>query len=518
MRWARDGRLFGTFRRVGVIRFLFFVLICGASSSWFPRENGLAASGGSSPTGTASASPENPLPGDLGSSWGWRPGTGSSNELSRSTGYESRRSNDLAGVGTDSAGGVAGESGRPVGGGTSGHGDPGRWRSGETAGGMGQNTPSVGADTAGVSGSSSSIRGGASLPGSTRGAGVTPASVSASSGVQAQSGGVHGLPSSHGQVWREYDIRSYCLQVQSTKRPQAAVVDWILRETGYEVWHGEVPALLCASREKVLVFHTPAVQDVVGQVLERFLTNGAQPVGINFRLVVVSNPSWQAAWLHALTPVKVHSQGIRAWVLYREDVSLLVADLRRRPDYREHPAPQLSVPNGQTTVVSATRARPYTRHLAWRPESWPGFTPETGFVDEGFTLEISPLLSSDRRQVDVVLRLEIWQVERLVPLTLEIAGGPGQPARPRLEIPQRVQLSFHERFRWSPDQALLIDLGMVPVPIPVESATFSAWLWPFATQAPRGNVLLFLEVRPLSAMPNDTPNMATPSTRFPRGY
>lgn len=326
------------------------------------------------------------------------------------------------------------------------------------------------------------------------------------------------LPATHGQVWREYDIRPYTLQIHSTRRPEVAVVDWILRETGYEVWFGEVPALLSASRERVFVYHTPAVQEVVAQVIERFTTNGGQPLGINFRLIVVSNPSWLGSWLHALTPVRTHSQGIRAWVLYREDASLLVADLRRRPDYREHAAPQLSVPNGQTTVLSATRARPYTRHISWRPEAWPGFSPETAFIDEGFTLEISPLLSTDRRQVDAVLRMEIWQVERLIPLALDVAGGPGQPSRPRVEIPQRVQLSFHERFRWPIEQALLVDLGVVPVPIPVESTIFSGWLLPFSASAPRGNVLLLFEIRSSSASAAEPPSVATPRTPITKGY
>lgn len=326
------------------------------------------------------------------------------------------------------------------------------------------------------------------------------------------------LPASAGQIWREYDIRVYTSQVQTTKRPEVAVLDWILRETGYEVWHGEVPALLSVGKDKVLVFHTPEVQEVVADVIRRFTTNGAEPVNMSVRLIVVSNPGWQASWMHALTPVRVHSPGIKAWVLYREDASLLVADLRRRPDYREHHAPQLAVPNGQLTVVSATRARPYTKYLSWRPETWPGFSPETAFVDEGFTLEISPLLSVDRQQVDVVLRLEATQIERLVPLVLEMGGGPGQPSRPRLEVPQRVQCSFHERFRWSVEQALLVDLGMAPVPIPVESNVFTSWLFPLSASAPRGNVLILLELRSASAATAQVPSPSVPAPRPGKSY
>ena len=317
------------------------------------------------------------------------------------------------------------------------------------------------------------------------------------SGVSAgNSGAPTSLPAVHGQIWREYDIRPYTAQVRSTKRPEAAVVEWILRETGYEVWHGEVLAILTATTDRVVVYHTPEIQNVVAELIQRFTASGGEPISLGVRLIVVSHPGWQASWLHALTPVRVQTGGIRAWVLPREDASLLLADLRRRPDYREHHVPQVVVANGQTAVVSATKAQPYVRAISWRPEVWPGFSPETAFLDEGFVLELSPLLAVDQRQIDLAMKLEIQQVERLVPLPLEIASASGQPSRPRLEIPQRVQVLLHERFRWPVDQALLVDLGMGPVPIPVDTSRFSSWRWPFASSAPRGNVLLLLEVRP----------------------
>ena len=54
------------------------------------------------------------------------------------------------------------------------------------------------------------------------------------------------LPNQHGQIWREYDISPYTARVTTTKRPEQAIVDWILRETGYEVWHREPLGILSA--------------------------------------------------------------------------------------------------------------------------------------------------------------------------------------------------------------------------------------------------------------------------------
>ena len=58
------------------------------------------------------------------------------------------------------------------------------------------------------------------------------------------------LPNDAGQVWREYDITPYVVRVTSTNRPEQAIVDWVLRDTGYEAWHSEPFRFLSASRAR----------------------------------------------------------------------------------------------------------------------------------------------------------------------------------------------------------------------------------------------------------------------------
>ena len=55
------------------------------------------------------------------------------------------------------------------------------------------------------------------------------------------------LPNEHGQVWREYDISAYTARVKETDKPQQAIVDWILRETGTDVWFAEPLGILSAN-------------------------------------------------------------------------------------------------------------------------------------------------------------------------------------------------------------------------------------------------------------------------------
>src|SRR5438105_13237175 len=77
------------------------------------------------------------------------------------------------------------------------------------------------------------------------------------------------LPNEHGQVWREYDISPYTLRVRDVAKPEQAIIDWILRETGTEVWFSEPLGILNASSTTLRVYHTPAMHERVRGIVER---------------------------------------------------------------------------------------------------------------------------------------------------------------------------------------------------------------------------------------------------------
>jgi hypothetical protein len=62
------------------------------------------------------------------------------------------------------------------------------------------------------------------------------------------------------------------------------------------------------------------------------------------------------------------------------------------------------------------------------------------------------------------LKCHIDQLEKLVPVTLEIPQGQAQPARVNIQVPQIVSWRLHERFRWPTDQVLLLSCGVVATP------------------------------------------------------
>lgn len=324
--------------------------------------------------------------------------------------------------------------------------------------------------------------------------GVEPAGTVSRQPIARVTAGSGSLPNEHGQLWREYDISPYTLRVTTTNRPQQAIVDWILRETGYEVWHGEPFGVLSASHRVLRVYHTPEVQAVVADIVDRFVASQAESHAFGLQVVTLDSPNWRARAQRILRPVQVQAPGVQAWVMSKEDAAMLIADLRRRNDYREHSSPHLLVNNGQSTVVSATRGRSYVRGVKLRPEAWPGFEPETALIDEGFALEFSPLLSVDARTIDAVIKCDVDQVEKLVPVVLDVPTPVAPRQRAKIEVPQVNHFRFHERFRWPVEQVLLIDMGVVALPLPVDGKPLVAGLpLPLPSTPARADMLVFVE-------------------------
>lgn len=301
------------------------------------------------------------------------------------------------------------------------------------------------------------------------------------------------LPNSHGQIWREYDISPYTLRVSSTNHPEQAIVDWILRETGYEAWHAEPLGILSATQRALRVYHTPEIQAVVGDIVDRFVASQADIHTFGIQVVTVESPNWRARGQRMRT-IQTQTQGTQAWVMSREEAAMLLADMRRRSDYREHSSPNLLVNNGQSTVVSATRAQSYVRSVKLRPEAWPGFEPETALIDEGFSLELNPLLSVDSQTIDATIKCNIDQLEKLVPVVLDVPTPVAPRQKAKTEVPQMSHFRFHERFRWPVDQVLLVEMGMVPLPIPADGKPNVVGLpLPLPSSPPRANMLVFVE-------------------------
>jgi len=328
------------------------------------------------------------------------------------------------------------------------------------------------------------------------------------------------LPQGNGQEMREYDLRPYTGYLTKHDRPQQAVIDWVLRETGSDVWFNEPFGFMSASRDTLSVYHTPEMHGVVAAMVERFAAGEKDPQVLNLRMMTVGSPNWRTRTHSLMQHVSVDSPGVQAWLLTKENAAIVLSTLRQRTDAREIQAVDLITHNGQTEKLASTRGRNYVKNIRQAPTGWPPYEPQTGEVQEGYRFEISPLLSVDRRYVDCVIRAEIDQVDKLVPVDLDLPLPSGEQYRARIEVPQVVSWRLNERFRWPTDMVLLLSCGVVASPERSTPTLPMLNLNGFTgTTAGRADALMFIEVRGRANenLPSATPQVADRSSSVNRG-
>jgi hypothetical protein len=326
--------------------------------------------------------------------------------------------------------------------------------------------------------------------------GAPPAGMDPATTRARVSKGSGALPNDHGQVWREYDIRPYTSRVATTTRPEQAIVDWILRETGYEAWHSEPVGLLSANHDVLRVYHTPEMQAIVADIVDRFVNSAASAYAFTLRVATVGNPNWRAKAVPMMTPLPVQTPGVQGWLLAKENARLLIAELKRRTDYREYNSSQQLVSNGQSIVLSTMRPRSYIKGAMVTQTTWPGYQPEMGTLEEGFSLEFSPLLALDLAAADAVVKLRLNQIEKMLPVKLDVPSVAATNQRVQIDVPQMTMSNLHERFRWPTDRVLLLSMGVVATPAPTKDNPISDAVTdtlPFLDSPPRADALLFVE-------------------------
>ncbi|MEZ6072420.1 MAG: hypothetical protein R3C10_19700 [Pirellulales bacterium] len=301
------------------------------------------------------------------------------------------------------------------------------------------------------------------------------------------------LTTDAGQTWREYDIRPYTARVSGEANPQQPIVDWILQETGDEIWHSGPMGFFHADERTLTVFHTDEVQRQVAGIVDRFVNSQTESHVFGMRVVTLRTPNWRSKAQGMLQPVPVQTPGAQAWLMHKENMALLVSELRRRTDFREHTSSHLTAANGRPTIVSTMHQRPYVRDILVRPGTYPGFEVASATVDEGLEIELTPLMSLDEQMIDAVIDCRVAQVEKVNGVTLEMPAGTAGASRQKtqIEVPQMVQYQMKERFRWPSDQVLVLALGVVPAPISAEGATLFGAI-PLPSSPPRAEVVLFV--------------------------
>lgn len=289
---------------------------------------------------------------------------------------------------------------------------------------------------------------------------------------QSRIGGVNfQLPKDAGQYWEQYDIRTYTQQLKSVPNPEQVIVDWVLRETGTDVWFGKPMGVLSADRDTLYVYHTAAMHRTVQGVYEKLVRGILEPQAFTIQLITVNNPNWRTRAIPFMKQVNVQSSGVDAWLLSKENTAIVLALLRNRTDFREVQSLDLVTQNGQSHTLEQMRSRNYVHGYQRTEQGWPPYMPVSTEIREGYRVVISPLLNPTLTSIDLVLQCEVDQIEKLREVNVDLPMPTGEVQTAVINVPQVVSWRLHERFQWSAEQSLLLSCGVVAAPAGTSSDT-----------------------------------------------
>ena len=307
------------------------------------------------------------------------------------------------------------------------------------------------------------------------------------------------LPNTAGQIWREYDISPYTKQIPSVENPQQAIIDWILHETGTEMWFNQPLGVLSANKNQLRVYHTPEIHNVVKPIVDRFIRTQGQLQNIDVNLVTIGSPNWRSQSYSILQSIDVQSPGVEAWLISKENAALLMNGLSKRSDFRQHSGGLLTNHDGQSLTLEKKQPVQFVRNLRWANSgiglgaASPSVHPEMTTINEGYRLEIGCLSSLDNHSIEACVECEVDQVEKLSTVKVNVPDSLGNSMPMNLQIPQLVSWRLKERFRWPADQVLLLGCGVVANPEP--RTTKATGLKLLGNRSDRVEALLFLDYR-----------------------
>ena len=331
------------------------------------------------------------------------------------------------------------------------------------------------------------------------------------------------LPTNAGQQYRKYDLSPYTGHLNQIVRPEQAVIDWIMRETGSDAWFSPPFGFLNADNNTLSVYHTPEMHQLVGGVVEKFVAGDTEPQVLSVRVMNVGNPNWRNRAQLLMQHVGVDSPGVQAWLLSKENAAMVMNQLRQRTDTRIKHDLNLVLYNGQTQNLTSTVGKNYVRNVRRTPSGWPPYEPETGEIHVGYKVEISPLLSTDGKVIDCVIKAEIDQLDKLLPVDLELPLPNNQVHRAQIDVPQIVSWRLNERFRWPSDMILLLSCGVVASPDAKSESPMSFLNMDLltGTTTGRADALMFIQFKGRASAnlthPAPVQQMASPQNPTSRG-
>jgi hypothetical protein len=261
-------------------------------------------------------------------------------------------------------------------------------------------------------------------------------------------------------VWRNYNLAAYTTRLNGVAHPEQAVVEWVLKQTGPETWHGEDPAVLSASRGRLRVFHRSDVQDDVAEIVDRF-TRPVQPhVSMRVQFITTSDLNWRNGLVHLMKPAAVGPDGQHVWLIAPEDLSLI----RNRLKLDRQPGPvnqRLLANNGQPTTIETSQTVNYISGLDLNNGSYLAYQPIIARLIEGIKATLTPLWTADGSAIDLDVKVTTRQVKKLhyAQNAAPLRSGSQETV---VQVPEVSATSLEQTLNWPVSQVLLISAGVQP--------------------------------------------------------
>ncbi|MDR1053257.1 MAG: hypothetical protein LBL39_03690 [Planctomycetaceae bacterium] len=305
------------------------------------------------------------------------------------------------------------------------------------------------------------------------------------------------IPKDAEQIWREYDITPYTKgrKFLDGSQPEQTIVDWILRQTGTKIWHNAPFGILTVEADKLYVYNTKKVQLDVADVVDRFVHPTFANESYSIRVVSISRPDWLVRGHKYLQPIPIWSAGVQGWLMDKEGRNSLLQELSKRNDFKEITSQHL-IANGVAHHVTSKQQRRYLRDIQPNSASANGYAEDWVTIDEGYDVTFVPLAVMDGWKTDAIIKLEITQIDKMIPLQIDAPTTTNPRQRIEIESPQVAKFNLDEQIRWPKEKILLLDLGTIPLPNlkqTTESTSVLNGLTKNLSTSKRANVLLMIE-------------------------
>lgn len=274
------------------------------------------------------------------------------------------------------------------------------------------------------------------------------------------------LPDQPGNVFKSFDITPYTKLRHTTANPEKAILNWILRGTGQATWFGERIASLSATPNDLRVYHDAKVVRQIQELLGRFINANADVIALNIQVVTTTDPRWRYTVFSRLKPLATGAAGQQVWTTKLADSARATANMELDSGFRRLHQQRYEIINGQNQNIRIVNNRNYAAEIRRDGPAGSGAQLGVKTIEEGVTIQASPLLQFDDDAVELFLSIKAISLKNTL-RTRVIAPQSVGPGETSIEIPETIESRLETTINpWNIGETLIISMGVLPNLLP----------------------------------------------------